>query len=62
MSKKEKSNSKLDTLVYGIVLLALSVLSVAGTMYFLQPVDKILAGTFSVSMVGALLYIALHNR
>lgn len=60
--KAKEGTSKLDSLVYWVALLGLSVLSVAGAMYFLQPVDKILAGVFSVSLVGAIFYIAIHNR
>ena len=60
MSKKE--NSKLDALVYGLTLVVLSVLAVAGCMYFLEPVDPILSGTFAGVLVGALFYITIKNR
>ncbi len=58
---KEKG-SFVDGFAYWTSQLALSVLAVAGVRFYLQPVDEILAATFSVSLVAAIFYISLRNR
>lgn len=58
---KEKG-SFVDGFAYWTAQLALSVLAVAGVRFYLQPVDDILATTFSVSLVAAIFYISLRNR
>jgi hypothetical protein len=61
--KRTVSLSKfLDGSVYWLALVGLSVLSVAGVRFYLQPVDEILSSVFAVSLVGALFYIAIRNR
>lgn len=63
MTKQEQpKKSKLDGMVYALVLIALSVLAAAGVMYYLQPVDAIIRGAAAFMLVGSLFYIAIRNR
>lgn len=54
--------SFLDSLVYWVVQLGLSVAAVAGVKFYLQPVDVILANVFAVSFVALLLYLTYKLR
>lgn len=61
--KKRASFSKvIDGSVYWLALVGLSILSVAGVRFYLQPVDEILSSVFALSFIGMLFYIAIRNR
>ena len=61
--KQKRNLSKvLDGSVYWLSLVGLSVLSVAGVRFYLQPVDEILSSVFALSFVGMLFYVAIRNR
>lgn len=61
-SQEIKTRNKFDGFVYWVCQIVLSVLAVAGTMYYLQPVDIIIRGAIAFALVGSLLYIAYRNR
>lgn len=55
-------DDQINTWAYVGALVALSILSVSGIKFYLQPVDELLANIFSVSFVACVLYIAIRNR
>lgn len=63
-AEKPKRNiaKGIDTIVYGLSMIVLSTLAVAGVMMFLQPVEQMLSIPISTVLVGLLLYVALKAR
>lgn len=59
---KRKVGKGIDTLVYWLVMLGLSILAVSGTIMFLQPVENVLSIPISTALVGLMLYVAIKNR
>lgn len=72
MSKKETTKKMpgeitvkrplLDSFMYWVVQLGLSVAAVAGVKFYLQPVDVILSNVFAVSFVALLFYLTYKLR
>lgn len=60
--RKLNASKVLDGSVYWLALVGLSILSVAGVRFYLQPVDEILSSVFAISFVGMLFYVAIRNR
>lgn len=55
-------DDQINTWAYIGALVALSILSVSGIKFYLQPIDVVLANIFAVSFVACVLYIAIRNR